>query len=137
METEDDAATDIGPGGGLVAFSGAVFQLVRPSRGRSALRIGLNAAIRRIDLGRKPVSDEIIVCGFRNLMEKHDLRGRVPDEVNLHLECRGRNRECVYYIPDCSSLSWRHKHPLNKSKEYDARVTTNSENCVTKNHRKN
>jgi len=26
-----------------------------------------------------------MICRFRNLMEKHDLRGRVPDEVNLHL----------------------------------------------------
>src|SRR5271167_1939444 len=38
-----------------------------------------------IDLGRQPVPDEITVCRFRHLLERHDLGRWLFDEVHRHL----------------------------------------------------
>ena len=49
-------------------------------------------ALRRfvgIDLGREPVPDEITVCKFRHLLEKHGLGRRPFAEVNEYLKERG------------------------------------------------
>ena len=42
-----------------------------------------------IDLGQEPVPDETTICRFRHLLEKHELGGRMLDEVNLHSGERG------------------------------------------------
>lgn len=42
-----------------------------------------------IDLGREPVPDETTVCRFRHLLERHDLGGRLFEEVHRHLEANG------------------------------------------------
>src|ERR1700704_1945748 len=42
-----------------------------------------------IDLGREPVPDETTVCGFRHLLEEHDLGRRLFEEVHCHLERKG------------------------------------------------
>ena len=42
-----------------------------------------------IDLGREPVPDETTVCRFRHLLEEHDLRQQLFDEVQRHLAAKG------------------------------------------------
>jgi IS5 family transposase len=42
-----------------------------------------------IDLGREPVRDETTVCGYRHLLEQHDLGRQLFDEVQRHLVAKG------------------------------------------------
>ncbi len=51
-----------------------------------------SATLRRfagVDLGVAPAPDETTVLRFRHLLENHDLRGRMLEAVNLHLEAKG------------------------------------------------
>jgi IS5 family transposase len=43
----------------------------------------------RVDLGVAAPPGETTVCGFRHLLEKHDLGGQMLEAVNLHLETKG------------------------------------------------
>jgi IS5 family transposase len=42
-----------------------------------------------VDLGMTAAPDETTIPRFRHLLEQHERCGRMPDAVNLYLECKG------------------------------------------------
>src|SRR5438046_7785161 len=84
------AARRSGSSGCCASISSSSGSICRTRRVEKAVYDSL--AMRRfvdIDLGREPVPDETTVCRFRHLLEEHDLRQQLCDEVQRHLAATG------------------------------------------------